>query len=74
MQDIIAQLREDERRAVEYTRESERKYVVATMQHRAKFHLENIDMLLSISSSEKRDEALRIAFGELCKAIGNPGI
>lgn len=62
-------LRSEKQQAVEYTRTSTERYARADVYRMARVHIENVEELLALPASEKRDNALRICVSELHRSI-----
>lgn len=67
----LKQVREDKRKDVEYTRESERAATAKQIAHTARVHLENMHELLAAAPSEKQRAALVACYEELFKALAS---
>lgn len=68
----LKQAREDKRKDVEYTRESERAATAKQIEQAARVHLENMHELLAAAPSEKQRAALVACYEELFKVLAPP--
>jgi hypothetical protein len=68
----LGRVKEDKRRAVEYTRDTERAAMAQEIARVASFHLENMKDLLQLDPSKKQNDALQSCHNELSRVLRTP--